>query len=273
MQFVRTLRSVCQLLQYTPLLLDVSLWKGNPRGVLRLAGVLVVVIGPAALVTVMLIWMLPHLLLVPIIGLLAFVVGGARNVPDQGLSNPQRRRQQQWAIWLLVVTVLLWFYQNLWLLQRIASVAASVLIVVLIAALASNSQRTSSTPPVSDTARVPNRPIEQMAGREFEEHVGEMLRHHGYSVTLTQATNDQGVDLVIRKDSKTIAVQCKRTRAPVGIAAVQQVVAGQRMYNAQEAWVVASSAFTPAAKACAEANQVRLIDGGELRKMQSGSWW
>jgi restriction system protein len=46
---------------------------------------------------------------------------------------------------------------------------------------------------------------------------------------------------------------------------VQEVVAALKFYKADEAWVVTNSSFTPSARSLAQANNVRLIDGHDLK--------
>jgi restriction system protein len=55
---------------------------------------------------------------------------------------------------------------------------------------------------------VPGLDIDAMSGAEFEAYVGGVLRHNGYLVAFTKATGDFGVDLVARKGTDVIAVQC-----------------------------------------------------------------
>jgi restriction system protein len=105
-----------------------------------------------------------------------------------------------------------------------------------------------------------------LTGVDFETHVARLLKEAGFeSVVGTPTTGDQGADLIAKKNGKTIAIQAKRYKGPVGNGAVQEVVAAIRFYNADEGWVVTNSTFTPSALALAHANNVRLIDGSHLR--------
>jgi len=54
----------------------------------------------------------------------------------------------------------------------------------------------------------------------------------------------------------------------VGNKAVQEVVAAINFYDASEGWVITNSVFTPAAKALAQKNNVRLVDGSELARLE-----
>jgi restriction system protein len=46
---------------------------------------------------------------------------------------------------------------------------------------------------------------------------------------------------------------------------VQEIVGALRFYNADEGWVVTNSIFTPSARSLARANNIRLIDGHDLK--------
>ena len=67
-------------------------------------------------------------------------------------------------------------------------------------------------------------------GFEFEREVAKLFRTQGYDATVTSATGDGGVDIILRKNGERIAVQCKHHAKPVGpndVRALQGVVAAQ----------------------------------------------
>jgi HJR/Mrr/RecB family endonuclease len=98
-----------------------------------------------------------------------------------------------------------------------------------------------------------------MSGREFEDFVAELLRAAGYKVDVVGGAGDQGVDLLMKKGRKLIAVQCKKYGRPVGNAAVSAVYAGAKHYGAKQAWVVAPEGFTKGAIDLAKSTGVRLM--------------
>jgi restriction system protein len=85
------------------------------------------------------------------------------------------------------------------------------------------------------------------------------------SVMATPATGDQGADLIVKRNGRTIAIQAKGYQWPVGNGAVQEIVAALRFYNVDEGWVVTNSTFTASARSLARANNIRLIDGSDLK--------
>ena len=68
-------------------------------------------------------------------------------------------------------------------------------------------------------------------GYEFEKEIAKLYRAQGYDATVTSATADGGVDVILKKERERIAVQCKHHAKPVGpndVRALQGVVASQR---------------------------------------------
>lgn len=107
--------------------------------------------------------------------------------------------------------------------------------------------------------------IDEMPGIEFEEFVAAQLRTVGFGVTHTASTGDYGVDLIATKDGTRMAVQCKRQAKAVGVAAVQQVVAGALHHGCDQTVVVTNQAFTKAARRLATTHRCRLVGREQLR--------
>jgi restriction system protein len=101
--------------------------------------------------------------------------------------------------------------------------------------------------------------IDAMTGTEFEDYVAARLQRAGWQVTFTPASGDYGVDLIACRDDRWVAVQCKRLGKPVGVAAVQQVVAGARHHDCTKSIVVSNREFTDAAKNLAFTHNCQLI--------------
>jgi restriction endonuclease len=108
--------------------------------------------------------------------------------------------------------------------------------------------------------------IARMTGVEFENYLMRILKNCGCTVSGTPKTGDKGADIIARfPPDRTIIIQAKRSGAPVGNRAVQEVAAALAYYRGTEAWVVSNSSFTVAARELAQSNRVRLIGGAELR--------
>jgi len=101
--------------------------------------------------------------------------------------------------------------------------------------------------------------IDLMSGEDFERYLQQLFTKLGYSVQhIGNSHGDYGGDLIITKDSTRTLVQAKRYTGKVGIAAVQEVVAGKNKYSCQKTMVVTNSSFTRQAWELARANYVTL---------------
>lgn len=109
--------------------------------------------------------------------------------------------------------------------------------------------------------------VDAMAGVEFERYVAAVLRGVGYTVELTRATGDFGVDLIAIRDGIRTAVQCKRQSRVVNGAAIQQVVAGATVYDCTATMVVSNHRYTRAAQQLADAHGCVLVDRTRLARL------
>ena len=110
--------------------------------------------------------------------------------------------------------------------------------------------------------------IDEMDGHEFEYFCAQLLKDNGFHrVTVTKGSNDQGVDIIAKKDGHRFAIQCKRYQNSVGNRAVQEINAGKQYYDCDQAIVLTNSYFTPSAVSLAEKTGVWLWDRVALEKM------
>jgi len=110
--------------------------------------------------------------------------------------------------------------------------------------------------------------LEQVeTGLQFEEYLGRLFTALGYQVSVTGATADHGVDLILSKNGIRYALQAKFYSGKVGNKAVQEVYSGMSIWGASAAVVVTNSSFTPQASQDALKLGVTLIDGGELHRL------
>lgn len=133
-----------------------------------------------------------------------------------------------------------------------AGAAAGVLLAFLVAGSPSRRLRRGR---VADSMTA----IDAMNGVEFEDYVAARLRRTGWRVSFTPAVGDYGVDLIAEKDGRSVAIQCKRHGRSVGVAAVQQVVAGARHHGCTRSIVVSNQDFTSAARQLAHTHGCQLI--------------
>lgn len=112
------------------------------------------------------------------------------------------------------------------------------------------------------------RQIDKMSGLTFEKYLRYLYEKMGYRVTPTADNGDYGADLIIEKDGIKTVIQAKRYyKHPVGLEAVQQVVAAKQHYHCQRAQVVTNSVFSQAAWNLAKSNHVWLVDRKRLEQM------
>lgn len=106
--------------------------------------------------------------------------------------------------------------------------------------------------------------VDNMTGKEFEFFLSACYKKLGYSVTPTPVTQDYGADLILIKDGIKTVVQAKRSKNPVSVKAVQEIVAAIKYYKASQALVVTNNKFTKNARNLARFNKVSLLERGEL---------
>ena len=109
--------------------------------------------------------------------------------------------------------------------------------------------------------------IDRMRGIEFEQFCAELFRRKGFKVATTQASGDQGADLILEGKNGRAVVQAKRSKSKVGNWAVQEVLAAKGFYAAQRAVVLTNNSYSNSARALAAANGVELLDRNDLAKM------
>jgi len=103
---------------------------------------------------------------------------------------------------------------------------------------------------------------------DFEAHVGEVFKAFGYAVTLTPKSNDEGVDLYLRKGSQYVIVQCKRyIRGKVSRPEIQQIFGILQHKGANEAFVVTTGEFSRQAQEFAKNKPIQLINLEMLLQM------
>lgn len=108
--------------------------------------------------------------------------------------------------------------------------------------------------------------VDIMDGFEFEEFLLSLFIKMGYKGRKTQATNDQGGDLILEKLGQKTVVQAKCYQSNVGNKAIQEVVSAKAYYKCDRMMVVTNSYFTNQAKELARTNNVELIDRTLLEK-------
>ncbi|MBZ0104616.1 MAG: restriction endonuclease [Sulfuricella denitrificans] len=99
---------------------------------------------------------------------------------------------------------------------------------------------------------------------QFEHYCADILRNGGWSARVTQASGDQGIDVIATIGNIKAVFQCKKYSQPVGNASVQEIFAGKQHEQAHVAAVVSNATFTSSAKQLASSTGVYLLHYSEL---------
>lgn len=110
-----------------------------------------------------------------------------------------------------------------------------------------------------------------MNGYEYEQACAAYLRKKGFrDVQVTQASRDQGADIIAVRKREKYAIQCKYYATPVGNKAVQEVYAAATFYGCDRAVVMTNNTFTRGAIELAESLGVELMPGVEPGRRRIG---
>jgi restriction system protein len=117
---------------------------------------------------------------------------------------------------------------------------------------------------VAASVRLPDETETPEDGVAYERYCAERLRAAGWDARATQASGDQGADVIAECGGIRLVIQCKRYGKPVGNAAVQEVAAAARYWSGDMAAVVSNAGFTPAARKLSAATGVLLLHHDDL---------
>lgn len=109
--------------------------------------------------------------------------------------------------------------------------------------------------------------IDKMSGSNFEFYLAQLYKSRGYSVKITPGSGDYGADLLINKNNEYRAIQAKRYSKPVGVRAVQEVIAAKVYYECNAGTVISNSNYTKNAITMANKTGIELIGRSQLMSM------
>ena len=97
--------------------------------------------------------------------------------------------------------------------------------------------------------------------REFEEDIGQLVELFGYGGEVTKASGDQGVDVLARRGSRVVAIQCKlHESGKVGSTAIQKLLASRVIHGATDFICFTTGTYTKHARELAGQTGTILID-------------
>ena len=106
--------------------------------------------------------------------------------------------------------------------------------------------------------------LDDVSPIDFEHQCADLLNQTGWTARVTQASGDQGIDVIATYENVKAVFQVKKYSQPVGNSAVQEIIAGKAFEQAHVAAVVTNSTFTASAKKLANATGVFLLHYSEL---------
>ena len=111
--------------------------------------------------------------------------------------------------------------------------------------------------------------LQRMDPLEFERVVSQAYRNLGWQVQNTPASGDRGVDAYLRKDGKTVILQCKRiSSGRVGTPVLRDLLGTVAAERADEGILATTSFFSEEAIAWAhDSGRIELIDGHKLLQL------
>jgi len=107
----------------------------------------------------------------------------------------------------------------------------------------------------------------EMTPIEYERFCSKQLNNAGWEARETQASGDQGADVLAKRNGELLVVQCKLYSKPVGNSAVQEVNAAKAYYRAHYSAVVTNAGYTRSAKQLAKTTGVMLLHHSDLVRL------
>lgn len=101
-------------------------------------------------------------------------------------------------------------------------------------------------------------------GIDFEHWCAAQIEKQGWTVRVSKASGDQGIDIEALRPGLTVAIQCKRYAEPIGNKAVQEAAAGTAHYRANLGCVIGTGGYTRSAVELAGSTGVVLLDAENI---------
>lgn len=111
--------------------------------------------------------------------------------------------------------------------------------------------------------------LDNYSGKQFEVFLFEFFKVLSYSPTLTDDTNDKGIDLVISipkgNDHVSVGIQAKRWKSKVGVNEIRSMLEGKKHYRLDEVWIITTSDLTSAAITSAKNNEIEILNRDRVK--------
>lgn len=107
---------------------------------------------------------------------------------------------------------------------------------------------------------------ENLSPFEFEEEVGKWYRSQGYIVSVTNKSNDGGIDVVLRMNNDTTYVQCKQWNYQVPVGVVRELFGVMASNGVKKGIIVCLKGGTKGAVGFANENGIRIVTHHDFAK-------
>ena len=110
-----------------------------------------------------------------------------------------------------------------------------------------------------------------MNGWQFEHAFATLLQGMKVEAKVTRGSGDGGVDILVKKGTEEIVIQCKNHASAVGPSTVRDLLGTAFSLKAKAAVLVATGGFTKGARSFSKANSIYLLDIEDVLALASGS--
>jgi hypothetical protein len=104
----------------------------------------------------------------------------------------------------------------------------------------------------------------KMSGHAFEQAVANLFRNIGFTAEVSNRGGDGGVDIILQKAHRKIAVQCKRYKSAVGPHVIRDLWGTMNYLGFNEGCIVTTTGFTKGVTTFAHENHIFLIDLNDI---------
>ena len=105
-----------------------------------------------------------------------------------------------------------------------------------------------------------------MSGHGFEQAVAGLFRNIGFTTQISNAGGDGGVDIILQKGDRKIAVQCKRYKSAVGPHVIRDLWGTMHYLGFTEGCIVTTTGFTRGVVNFAKDKPIFLVDLNDILK-------
>ena len=103
-----------------------------------------------------------------------------------------------------------------------------------------------------------------LRGYDLEQQLEVLFSCVGFSVSRLGRSGDDGIDLILVRNGRSIAVQCKGWGSSVGPATVRELIGTRHIHSVSEAWLVAVGGISKGAEQLAQKHDIRIVLADDL---------